>query len=886
MARFTDLVAIALASSQDRLELQQYAADQAALRRVAELAARDAPAADILDAVVAEAAGLLGIGFTTLLRFDPDGGTQVVALHDPPEGVAVGMRASGEGDGATQRVWRTGRAARVDRLAEAPGQWPQLAASRGFSSSAAAPVFGEDRMWGALVAAGVGPLPPGVEEHLTSFARLAGTAISAAEARSRVGELAEEQAALRRVAELAATGVEPQEILEAVVIETSGRLDGAETALMQYGSEGFATVVATHPDSSLRGVRVPLSGQSSAADVFRTGQPSRTDDYARSDTADLARAHGVTATVSVPILVDGAVWGALTIASRNGPLPVGLEDRIGKFAGLVGTAVSSAHAREGMRRLADEQAALRRVAELVARRVPQDELFASVALEASELMDGLDATLLRCDEDASWTILASQGGPAAVGTRVMLGADDDGLLTRLARAGRVTRIDDYGLVAGPALGRDQLGLRSAAAAPIFVETRFWGAIGISSGDRSLPARAEQRLAEFAELVTAALANAQARADVQELADEQAALLRVAERVTRGEPPEQVFAAVAAEASQLLDGEAMTLVRFDGDDELVVVAVSGGPAPLGTRIAVTPDTLPDVVRRRDQVTRIDDYERELDAALAREYGLTASVGAPITVDGVVWGMLTATSGTSPLPRGTENRLEQFAKLVASAVGNAEYRAQLIASRARVVSTADETRRRVQRDLHDGAQQRLVQTVIALKLARDAFTAFTVDTGEGLARLDEALTHAERATAALRDLVRGILPETLARRGLRYGVESLVIDMPIAVDVDVDVPRLAPELETTAYFVVAEALTNVVKHAQASRAWVSASHDDALLSIAVVDDGVGGALAGAGSGLTGLSDRVDAQGGRLSIASEPGQGTAITVTLPAGHPPPPA
>ena len=112
------------------------------------------------------------------------------------------------------------------------------------------------------------------------------------------------------------------------------------------------------------------------------------------------------------------------------------------------------------------------------------------------------------------------------------------------------------------------------------------------------------------------------------------------------------------------------------------------------------------------------------------------------------------------------------------------------------------------------------------------------------------------------------------------------MPIAVAVDVDVPRLAPELETTAYFVVAEALTNVVKHAQASRAWVSASHDDALLSIAVVDDGVGGALAGAGSGLTGLSDRVDAQGGRLSIASEPGQGTAITVTLPAGHPPPPA
>ena len=142
-------------------------------------------------------------------------------------------------------------------------------------------------------------------------------------------------------------------------------------------------------------------------------------------------------------------------------------------------------------------------------------------------------------------------------------------------------------------------------------------------------------------------------------------------------------------------------------------------------------------------------------------MTAAVAAPITVDGVVWGMLTATSDTSPLPPRTESRLEQFATLVASAVGNAEYRAQLIASRARLLSTADETRRRVQRDLHDGAQQRLVQTVIALKLARDALPENRV---EGLARLDEALTHAERATSALRDLVRGILPEALARRGL--------------------------------------------------------------------------------------------------------------------------
>lgn len=218
--------------------------------------------------------------------------------------------------------------------------------------------------------------------------------------------------------------------------------------------------------------------------------------------------------------------------------------------------------------------------------------------------------------------------------------------------------------------------------------------------------------------------------------------------------------------------------------------------------------------------------------------------------------------------------QFAELAGAAIANAENKAKLTTSRARVVATADETRRRLQRDVHDSAQQRLVHTIIALKLARDAIAAGRPSN----ALVDEALVNAERASRELRDVVRGILPAALTRGGLRSGLESLLADLVLPVDLRVTAPRCAAVTELTAYFVVAEALTNVVKHARATRAAVSVTVDGDTLVVEVRDDGIGGADAGRGTGLLGLVDRVDAVGGTLTLTSPPTGGTVLLVHLP--------
>jgi signal transduction histidine kinase len=254
-----------------------------------------------------------------------------------------------------------------------------------------------------------------------------------------------------------------------------------------------------------------------------------------------------------------------------------------------------------------------------------------------------------------------------------------------------------------------------------------------------------------------------------------------------------------------------------------------------------------------------------------------VGAPIVVEGALWGaMVVISRQPEPLPAGMEARIGQFTELVAAAISNIEARAQLAASRARIVAATDRERRRVVRDLHDGAQQRLVHTVITLKLAREAL-GHGRDTAAAL--VAEALEHAERATTELRDLSHGILPSALTHGGLRAGVEELTSRMPLRVDNDVTPARLPAAVEATAYFVVSEALTNVVKHARAGHAEVTARIEDATLAIRVRDDGAGGARPD-GSGLVGLADRLAALDGRLRIESPAGGGTLIEAEIPLG------
>ena len=257
------------------------------------------------------------------------------------------------------------------------------------------------------------------------------------------------------------------------------------------------------------------------------------------------------------------------------------------------------------------------------------------------------------------------------------------------------------------------------------------------------------------------------------------------------------------------------------------------------------------------------------------GVRASVAAPIVVDGRLWGVAIANwGGEEPPSADSEERMAQFAGLLDTAIANADSRDQLTASRARLLTAGDDARRRVVRDLHDGAQQRLVHAIISLKLAQQALRE---NDGTAESLVDEALENAEQGNAELRNLAHGILPPLLTRGGLRSGVDAMVGRLDLPVDVDVTSERFGEEIEASAYFFVAEALTNVVKHAHAGHAEVTASVEDGMLYVTVRDDGIGGADPG-GHGLVGIADRVMALGGRLEIESPAGGGTLLTAELP--------
>jgi signal transduction histidine kinase len=251
---------------------------------------------------------------------------------------------------------------------------------------------------------------------------------------------------------------------------------------------------------------------------------------------------------------------------------------------------------------------------------------------------------------------------------------------------------------------------------------------------------------------------------------------------------------------------------------------------------------------------------------------------VMVEGAVWGALIAgTDEPEPLPPGSETRLAEFAELIATAVSNATARSELIASRARLVDAADEQRRRVVRDLHDGAQQRFVHSIMTLQQARRR----SDDDSEIATLIDESLASAGAGLDALRELARGIHPAILTNHGLAAAVEALADLAPLPVDVDIAETRYPASVESAAYFVVAEALTNVAKYARARTARVTAAELDGRLRLEVTDDGVGGAQAARGSGLTGLQDRVAALDGTFRVDSPAGDGTRMAVEIPV-HP----
>jgi PAS domain S-box-containing protein len=376
----------------------------------------------------------------------------------------------------------------------------------------------------------------------------------------------------------------------------------------------------------------------------------------------------------------------------------------------------------------------------------------------------------------------------------------------------------------------------------------------------------------------------ARDDLRRLVDELAALRRVATLVARGAPPERVFAAVADEVGRLLDVESAELYRYEDEGSAASYVASwnrsGITLPLPPRVTLDGPSLAAMVRDTGRPARIDDYYNvpgSVGDTLTRPLGIRAGIGCPVVVDGQLWGVMAASAfQPQPFPEGEEARLAEFTELVATAISNASIHSSLIASRARLVTAADEARRRIERDLHDGTQQRLVSLGLEIQTIKARVPDTMEDVHADLERVTEAI---DAVLGDVREISRGLHPAILSRTGLAGGLRALARRSAVQVELAVDVKgRLPLSIEVAVYYVVSEALTNAAKHAQASIVHVDVSIAADRLLATVRDDGVGGALATGGSGLVGIEDRIEALGGIFKLASPLGAGTTIHVELP--------
>jgi signal transduction histidine kinase len=373
-----------------------------------------------------------------------------------------------------------------------------------------------------------------------------------------------------------------------------------------------------------------------------------------------------------------------------------------------------------------------------------------------------------------------------------------------------------------------------------------------------------------------------------LACQQEGLRRVATVVARGGSESVVFSAVAQELARCLEVEYADVFRYE-DDGAAIVAVGVFAEPgvadhvVGERLTTEGDNTSSKVWGTHRVARMDSWDSAIGsiAEHARMVGMRSRVGAPIVVDDRVWGIaVVGNSGPDPLPPDTEDRVAEFADLAATAIAAAATHAELIASRARIVAAADAARRRIERDLHDGAQQRLIALALQVHTAMDELT--------GLDGLTEVLSDVARGLTAvleeLREISHGIHPAILSSGGLGAALKTLARRCPVPVTLDVAIQTDLPDaVEVAAYYVTAEALANVAKHAQACEVIVRARTFDETLCLSIRDDGIGGTDSRHGSGIIGLKDRVDVLGGTITLNSPAGHGTTIEATIPLAMPP---
>ena len=898
---FTELLATAISKAQADDDLRRLVRQQAALTRVATIVAEGVPAAELFAALTHEVFHALEVPAVSLVRYEADRSTVVLASLNAPD-LPVGARSPLDGGNLSAKVLETGRPARVDSE---------------LRSEVGVPIVVDGEVWGLIRVAASGPEPlrTDVEAGLRDFTGLVATAISKTESREGLRRVVSEQAALRSVATLVAEGATPAEVLSSVAKEVARVLDVSAVSIVRFESDAWSVVVASVNDPGFPvGSRWTLEGPSLNATVFKTGKPAQIDYSELSGpVADAARSIGVRVGVGVPIVVEGRVWGMIAVGQRHrrdalpafagsytGRIvlstasPRETEARLAAFTELVATAISKAQAQDDLRglateqaALAQEQAALRRVATLVARDAPSTEVFETVATEVGRLLDTDITVVGRYDDDGAATAIGSwsaSGGGVPVGTRSAIGGHN--VLSLVAQTGKPARVDGYEGASGEAaeIAR-RYGWRSSIAAPIVVGDRLWGVMLVASQrPEPFPAGAEDRLAAFTDLVATAVSNTEARHALERVAAEQAALRRVATLVARGTEPLTVLRAVCNEAQALLSTDRAVILRFHEDRTVTVMAASSEPEQhsVGSRVSFDPGFVVDRVYETGRAARFDtDDPAAADMPeVVRMNGVRSAVASPIVVAGELWGVITLGSVDRPFPLGMERRLADFTELVATAIANAESSAELAASRRRIVTASDDARRRIERDLHDGAQQRLVSLVMAVREAEFSVPPESAELRTELSVIASGLTE---AVESLQELSRGIHPAILSERGLGPALRTLARRSAIPVDLDVGTDvRLAEPIEVAAYFVASEALANAAKHSGASGIAVSLECRDGNLLLSVRDDGVGGADAARGSGIVGLSDRVDALGGQFVLESPPGRGTAISVELPIATP----
>jgi signal transduction histidine kinase len=371
------------------------------------------------------------------------------------------------------------------------------------------------------------------------------------------------------------------------------------------------------------------------------------------------------------------------------------------------------------------------------------------------------------------------------------------------------------------------------------------------------------------------------ADLARLVKEQTALRRVAMLVAQGLAPEEIFAAVTEEVGLLLDADLAALSRIEGKDAVVTVMIwtrRDGTTAVGRRWSLGGVNIATAVARTGRSARVEDYDVAGGplSDFAPLHGAREGVGAPVIVLGAVWGVMAAFSSVErPLPANSEALIADFTHLLGMAIANAESRAEIAASRARIVAATDEARRRIERDLHDGVQQRLVSLGLELRATQAVAPEDQAELADGLSRLAQGLSEVQ---LELRELARGIHPAILAEGGLGPALKALARRSPIPVELELqEHARLPEQVEVTAYYVVSEALTNTAKYAQASLVNVELAVEEHFLRLRVRDDGAGGADPARGSGLIGLRDRVETVAGTLEIDSPPGAGTSLQVAI---------